>query len=127
MTDILSKARRANRIWLYKPQWYWHGWKTLIPLMIGHDEYARRTIMLGWTVTGRVVVPLGDCGDPECRRDAIGAIVLEAAESLGIKLLPWQVEFAQRFLNGERFMWYAGRRGGRSALQQVIAKVVEDS
>lgn len=58
-----------KRAWFYRPQWYWHGWKTLLPIYRGHDEYARWTVVLGWTVTGRVVVALWDCGDPECHKD----------------------------------------------------------
>jgi hypothetical protein len=77
MTDILRKARRAARIWFYRPELWWRGWKTFIPIQLGHDEYARRTLLLGWTVTGRVVIPLGDCGDPECRQDAEEYLLFE--------------------------------------------------
>lgn len=72
MTDpILKNARKGSRLWFWKPQWHWFGWKTLIPFTIGHDEYARRTLLLGWTVTGRVIVALWDCGDEACRYYAI--------------------------------------------------------
>ena len=67
---ILEEARKANRVWFWKPQWYWHGWTTLLPAYIGHDEYARRTLLIGWTVTGRIIIALGDCGRPECKTDA---------------------------------------------------------
>lgn len=59
-----------DRVWFWKPQWHWFGWKTLIPVYYGHDEYARQTIMLGWTVTGRVIIALWGCGNPECEDDA---------------------------------------------------------
>jgi hypothetical protein len=59
-----------SRAWFWKPSWYWYGWTTLIPFVYGHDEYARRTIMLGWTVTGRVIIALWPCGDRECEEDA---------------------------------------------------------
>ena len=55
-----------SRIWFWGPQWYWHGWKTLVPFYMGEDEYGRRTLMLGWTVTGRVIIALWECRDPEC-------------------------------------------------------------
>lgn len=55
-----------HRIWFYRPQLYWHGWSTLLPVARGHDEYARWTLMIGWTITGRIVIALGDCGDLEC-------------------------------------------------------------
>ncbi|MDQ0102315.1 hypothetical protein J2T10_001961 [Paenarthrobacter nicotinovorans] len=55
-----------SRVWFWKPQWYWFGWKTLIPAYFGHDQYARQTVMLGWTITGRVIVAVRDCGAPEC-------------------------------------------------------------
>lgn len=67
----LHVVRSKHLFWFYKPQWYWFGWKTLWPFQIGHDEYARRTLMLGWTVTGRAIITLGDCGDPECKAEAI--------------------------------------------------------
>ena len=59
------------RIWFYRPQWYWHGWKTLLPIYRGHDEYARWTLVLGWTITGRIVIALGYCGHKECIFDYI--------------------------------------------------------
>lgn len=71
---LLNGARSKSRIWFWKPSWHWFGWKTLIPFMYGHDELARRTILLGWTVTGRVIIPVWNCGDPECEADAIAAI-----------------------------------------------------
>jgi hypothetical protein len=67
----LETARAADRIWFYSPQLYWHGWSTLLPVASGHDDYARKTVMLGWTLTGRMIIALGDCGQPECRDDAI--------------------------------------------------------
>jgi len=33
---------------------------------ISHDEYARRVLVIGWTLTGQVIIALGECGDPEC-------------------------------------------------------------
>lgn len=59
-----------GRIWFWKPQWHWFGWRTLVPAHYGHDEYARRTILLGWTITGRVIIALWNCGDEECELDA---------------------------------------------------------
>lgn len=59
-----------DRVWFWKPCWYWFGWRTLVPFFYGHDEYARRTLLLGWTVTGRVIFALWGCGDPECEADA---------------------------------------------------------
>lgn len=59
-----------GRVWFWKPQWYWFGPKTLIPFQYGHDQYARRVLVFGWTVTGRVLIAAWDCGDPECEADA---------------------------------------------------------
>jgi len=54
--------------WFWEPCLYWYGLTTLSPVHLGNDEYHRRTIMLGWTITGRVIIPLwhfrGPC-DPE--------------------------------------------------------------
>lgn len=81
MTDpLLKEARSGSRAWFWKPQWYWFGWKTLIPFAYGHDEYARRTLLLGWTVTGRIIIALWDCGDEECRSDAIMAVLDEEGD-----------------------------------------------
>lgn len=67
---VLNWARSENRIWFWKPQWYWHGLQTLVPVLIGHDEYARRVLTLGWTITGRVNIALGDCGGEWCKENA---------------------------------------------------------
>lgn len=57
-------------VWFWKPQQHWFGWKTLIPFTYGHDEYARRVLVFGWSVTGRILIAVWGCGDPECERDA---------------------------------------------------------
>ena len=73
--------RQQNRKpWFWKPQWHWFGWKTLIPFNYGHDEYARRTLLLGWTVTGRAIFPLWYCGDKACFRDAMVDLRDEGAD-----------------------------------------------
>ena len=53
---------KRSRIWFYKPSWYWYGWRTLLPVYFGGDEYNRRTVALGWTITGRMIVALGAIG-----------------------------------------------------------------
>lgn len=60
-----------RRVWFWPPQWYWYGLRTLIPVGFGHDEYARKTIVLGWTITGRAIIALWDCGDVECHDDRV--------------------------------------------------------
>ena len=67
----LILKQRDRRPWFWKPQWHWFGWGTLAPIGIGHDEYARHTLILGWTVTGRMIIPLWDCGDDTCRAEAM--------------------------------------------------------
>lgn len=47
-----------KRVWLWGPQWHWFGWQTLSPVYFGYDEFYRRTVVLGWTITGRVIVAL---------------------------------------------------------------------
>jgi len=73
MADLLAevKALPKARIWFYRPQWYWFGWETLLPVQVGHDDCARRVLTLGWTITGRINIALGYCGDEECYRGAI--------------------------------------------------------
>lgn len=56
-----------RRFWFYRPQWYWFGWRTLIPVLRGHDEFHRWTVILGWTITGRIIIAgrVHDCGDDD--------------------------------------------------------------
>ena len=60
----------TERIWFYRPEWYWYGWKTLIPIWRGHDDQARWTVVLGWTITGQIVIAVKDCGSVSCMIDA---------------------------------------------------------
>lgn len=64
------RAARDPRVWVYRPEWYWYGWRTLIPFTYGHDEYARRVLVFGWSITGQVCLAVWGCGDPECKADA---------------------------------------------------------
>lgn len=66
-----------DRVWFYRPQWHWWGWRTLIPFYFGGDEYNRRTIVLGWTVTGRIIIALWDCKCDCCALDSTPANVVE--------------------------------------------------
>ena len=59
-----------SRVWFWAPQWHWFGWKAIIPFTYGHDQYARRVLVFGWTVTGRILIAVWACGDPECEADA---------------------------------------------------------
>ena len=70
----LRAAQQDRAPWFWKPSWYWFGWKTLLPVQVGHDEFCRRTILFGWTITGRAIFPLWDCGGSECHEDAIRGI-----------------------------------------------------
>lgn len=49
---------RKPRVWFYRPQLHWRGWRTLLPLSRGGDEFWRTTLVIGWVVTGQVVVAL---------------------------------------------------------------------
>lgn len=66
----------VSRVWFWKPQWYWFGWKTLIPFLYGHDQYARRTLLFGWTITGRVIIAVWGCGNPVCEQDSARDILI---------------------------------------------------
>jgi hypothetical protein len=52
----------VRRVWFYRPQFYWFGWKTLVPWYLGRDEHNRRTVALGWSVSGRIVFALSSEG-----------------------------------------------------------------
>lgn len=49
----------------------------------------------------------------------------DAAEALGIELLPWQRDIGQRILDGERVVVPGGRRVGRATLRRVVAEARE--
>jgi hypothetical protein len=57
VSDIVERLPK-RRVWLWKPQFYWHGWRTLLPISFGGDEWDRRTLMFGFTVTGRIIIAL---------------------------------------------------------------------
>jgi ABC-type phosphate/phosphonate transport system ATPase subunit len=50
----------------------------------------------------------------------VAVTIDEAAEALGVELLPWQREVGKRILNGERVAMVGGRRAGRTALRRVV-------
>lgn len=58
------------RVWFWKPQWHWFGKRTLIPFARGGDEWDWHTIVLGWTITGRVIIATRRCpGTGRCAED----------------------------------------------------------
>lgn len=59
-----------KHVWFYRPSWYWFGWSSLLPIQRGHDEHARWTVMLGWPITGRVIIAITSCNDFECHAQA---------------------------------------------------------
>ena len=62
-SDIATPSRKP---WFWTPQWYWFGLKTLLPISFGGDEYCRRTIVFGYTITGRMIVPLWGHSEKKC-------------------------------------------------------------
>lgn len=74
MVGVPERIRNADKggwVWFWRPSWHWHGWTSLLPVLIGHDEYARLTILLGWPVTGRMIIALWYCGNEECYREVL--------------------------------------------------------
>lgn len=56
---IPDKERRIrSRIWGYKPQWYFQRFS---PTWLSSDEYGRRTFVIGWCVTGQLVIAFCTC------------------------------------------------------------------
>lgn len=68
--EVLRKHRKS-RMWLYAPSLHWHGLSTLLPICFGHDEFSRRTVMIGWTITGRLVIATRYCGDEDCYEQSV--------------------------------------------------------
>lgn len=50
------------KVWFWAPAWYWHGPSTLLPIGFGGDEWGRRVLVLGWTITGRVLIAVSRPG-----------------------------------------------------------------
>ena len=50
------------RIWFYRPTLpHWYGRMALSPVQLGGDEWCRRTLVIGWSFTGQIIVPLRAC------------------------------------------------------------------
>lgn len=56
-----GKRPITERVWFWKPSWYWFGPRTLVPFATGSDEWGWHTIVLGWTITGRVIIAWRQC------------------------------------------------------------------
>lgn len=59
-------TRRKPRIWAYRPHRAVDTWRDLLPVGRGHDADGRWTLTLGWPFTGRIIIALNHCGDPDC-------------------------------------------------------------
>ncbi len=52
--------------------WFWKPEARILspfPFMIGHDEYARKTLVIGFPFTGRVIIAYKDCQSEECSEE----------------------------------------------------------
>lgn len=56
-----GKRPITERVWFWKPSWYWFGPRTLVPFTTGSDEWGWHTVVLGWTITGRVIIAWRKC------------------------------------------------------------------
>lgn len=56
-----SVLGKPSKFWFYKPQWFWDGWRTFVPFHLGGDEWCRRTLCIGWYITGQVIIPFRAC------------------------------------------------------------------
>lgn len=69
--ELRALQKAESKVWFWRPSWYWFGWGTLVPIYVGHDDFARRTLLLGWSVTGRVIIALWPCGEKDCYDDTL--------------------------------------------------------
>jgi hypothetical protein len=70
--EVALEAIKKPRIWYWRPEMYWIGFPYgLSPILRGHDEYSRKTIVLGWTITGRICIATRYCGDLECYEQSL--------------------------------------------------------
>lgn len=86
MTMTLRPPRRLrqaapSRVWTWEPQLYWFGLPTLSPVTFGHDEYSRRTIVIGWPFSGRLIVAYRWCGSTQCFRESVRMLEAESGVS----------------------------------------------
>lgn len=100
----LDRIKRLpkRRVWFYAPALYWFGWKTLLPVTFGHDEWSRQTLVIGWSITGRIVIPIGYCGDDNCYQETLEQ-TLDHARAIALDLRAktgawenWKREFEAR-------------------------------
>jgi hypothetical protein len=84
-TSVHKEGETVKRIWFWRPELYWHGWSTLSPFSLGHDEYAHRVLVFGWTFTGRILIAAWSCGDPECESDAKSQRLSDAEDAVAIE------------------------------------------
>lgn len=42
-----------ERVWFHKPIWDFYRWS---PVWLGDDEYHYQTIVIGWHITGQIVI-----------------------------------------------------------------------
>lgn len=64
------KRPLRSRVWFCRPQRYWTGWS---PFVRGGDEYDWHTVMLGWGITGRVIIATHRCsGTGRCAEYPLG-------------------------------------------------------
>jgi hypothetical protein len=67
MTRRATRASHPGRFWAYRPHLAFDGWRDISPIGRSHDEYGRWTLVLGWAFTGRIIIALNHCSDPDCR------------------------------------------------------------
>ncbi|KUF07176.1 hypothetical protein [Leucobacter sp. G161] len=65
-SSTIRRERTNRRAWAYKP-WLSIG----RPTTIGHDEWSRYTLAIGFGFTGRIIIALRGCGDHACMRQTI--------------------------------------------------------
>lgn len=71
------RTARKSRFWFYRPEWYADGWS---PIYRGHDEHSRRTVVIGWPITGRIVIATRYCGDATCYAESVRWLDIDGQE-----------------------------------------------
>lgn len=58
------KRPLRSRIWFRRPTWYFSTWR---PMWTGGDEYDWHTLVIGWNVTGQIIMATRRCpGTGKC-------------------------------------------------------------
>ena len=82
-----------ERVWFYKPEFYWYSWRGLKPIWFGDDEFHWKTIVIGWNPTGQIVIALRPFKPKECEDSGCSEFMPTDYPGWPITVHDWPVPF----------------------------------